>query len=99
MKEDRFKDRGPITKSKFPKNKTIKILEILADDATLAPSQSLKNAQDAVKTGLKSPEIYQIILKRSIELGLNEKAVNDYLEEASQEFPQLKPEFEKIISG
>lgn len=86
-------------KSKFPKNKTIKILEILADDATLAPSQSLKNAQDAVKTGLKSPEIYQIILKRSIELGLNEKAVNDYLIEASQEFPQLKPEFEKIISG
>ncbi|MEE3078679.1 MAG: hypothetical protein VX341_05025 [Bdellovibrionota bacterium] len=86
-------------KSKFPKNKTIKILEILAADATLAPSQSLKNAQDAVKTGLKSPEIYQIILKRSIELGLNEKAVNDYLVEASQEFPQLKPEFEKIISG
>ncbi len=85
-------------KSKFPKNKTIKTLEILADDASLPPSKSLKNAQDAVKSGLKSPEIYQIILKRSLELGLNESTIKDYLNEACQEFPQLSTEFEKIVN-
>ena len=85
-------------KSKFPKNKVIKTLEILANDASLPPSQSLKNAQDAVKSGLKSPEIYQIILKRSLELGLNESTINDYLAEACKEFPQLSVEFEKIAS-
>ncbi len=85
-------------KTRFPKNKTIKVLEILADDAQLAPSESLRNAQDALKDGLISPEIYEVILKRSVELGLNQATINDYLNEASNEFPNLKSQFEKIVS-
>ncbi len=86
-------------KAKFPKNKTIKVLEVLADDSQLTPSESLKNAQDALKEGLSSPEIFEVILNRAVELGLNSATIQEFLDNATKEFPNLKPQFEKIVNG
>jgi hypothetical protein len=85
--------------NKFPKNKNIKVLEVIVNDEQLKPAESLKVAQDALKDGLDSPEIHEIILKRVIELGLPERVLEESLETAVKSFPKLKSVFESVISA
>jgi len=85
--------------NKFPKNKNIKVLEVIVNDEQLKPAESLKIAQDALKSGLDSPEIHEIIIKRAIELGLPERVLDESLESAVKSFPKLKSVFETIISN
>ncbi len=85
--------------NKFPKNKNIKVLEVIVNDEQLKPAESLKVAQDALKSGLDSPEIHEIILKRAVELGLPERVIEDSMEQATKSFPKLKNVFESVISA
>ncbi|EQC43100.1 hypothetical protein [Bacteriovorax sp. DB6_IX] len=85
--------------NKFPKNKNIKVLEVIVNDEQLKPAESLKYAQDALKSGLDSPEIHEIIIKRAIELGLPERVLEESLEAAIKSFPKLKSVFESLASS
>ncbi|EQC43943.1 hypothetical protein [Bacteriovorax sp. Seq25_V] len=86
-------------RKRFPNNKNIKVLEILIDDDKLKPAESLKNAQNAVKSGLDMPEIHEIILRRTVELGLPERIIEESLDNACKSFPNLKSVFEEILSS
>lgn len=85
-------------KKRFPNNKNIQILEILMEDDYLTPAESLKNTQNALKSGLDLPEIHEIILKRSVQLQLPERLILESLENACKSFPTLKSSFESIVS-
>ena len=85
--------------NKFPKNKNIKVLEVIVNDEQLKPAESLKVAQDALKSGLDSPEIHEIILKRAVELGLPDRVIEDSMDQATKSFPKLKSIFEGVISA
>ncbi len=82
---------------RFPNNKSIKVLEVLMNDDKLKPAESLKGAQNAIKSGLDMPEIHEIILRRTVELGLPERMIQESLENACKSFPNLKNVFEEIL--
>lgn len=84
--------------NKFPKNKNIQVLEIIVNDDQLKPAESLKQAQDSIKAGLNTPELHEIVLKRTIELGLPERVLEENLENACKDFPNLKAVFEKVVN-
>lgn len=84
-------------KKRFPNNKNIKILEIIMEDDLLSPAESLKNTQNALKSGLDLPEIHEIILKRSVQLHLPERLINESLDNACKSYPNLKASFESIV--
>lgn len=86
-------------KKRFPNNKNIKLLEVMLDDDKLKPAESLKNAHNALKGGLDLPEIHEIILKRSMELGLSDKLIEESLEQACKSYPNLKNIFEGLVQN
>lgn len=58
------------------------------------PEQVLVKARELMSRGVKSPEIYRIMIKTTMELGKKGTFLEDLIFEASRDYPELGPEFQ-----
>ncbi|MCB9063161.1 MAG: hypothetical protein H6622_16675 [Halobacteriovoraceae bacterium] len=85
-------------KEEFPDSLEIRIMEVVANDVSLSPADSLKKTIEIIRSGFKAPEFYKIIIERSIELDLSKRLINTHLNEAITEFPEHRETFEKLVA-
>ncbi len=70
-------------------------LQIFASSST-APEQVLVKARELISKGIKSPDIYRVMIKTSVQLGKKGAFLEDLLFEAKRDFPELGAEFQDI---
>ncbi len=83
-------------KEKFPKYENAPLMDALVTDKDSTPSQALKMAIDTLNSGFKSEELYEIIIKRSIEMDRNKESTQEWYDQAVKIYPKLKPRLDKI---
>lgn len=60
------------------------------------PEQVLVKGRELIAKGIKSPELYRVMIKTSVELGKKGAFLEDLLFEAKRNFPELDAEFQDI---
>lgn len=83
-------------KEKFPKYENAPLMDALVTDKDSTPSQALKMAIDTLNSGFKSEELYEIIIKRSIEMDRNKESTQEWYDQALKIYPNMKPRLDKI---
>lgn len=56
----------------------------------------LVRARELISRGIKSPEVYRVMIETSLKLGKKGAFLDDLLFEASRNFPELGPEFQAL---
>lgn len=70
-------------------------LQLFAHSAD-TPEQVLVKGRELIAKGIKSPELYRVMIKTSVELGKKGAFLEDLLFEAKKNFPELAVEFQDI---
>lgn len=84
--------------AQFPESREIRILEVLVGNLQATAAEGLKLVQDSIQKGLKSPELYEVLIKRAIEMNLAKQKVEEHYEKACRDFPDKRNSFEELIS-
>jgi len=73
----------------------MEIIKFKIDDQTLPANESLQLGVSLLGEGVKELGVYEIIIKRSIEVGRRKEVVNDYIDDAIHLFPDEASRFSK----
>ncbi|MFW5887682.1 MAG: tetratricopeptide repeat protein [Bacteriovoracia bacterium] len=82
--------------SEYRTNPEVIVMELEVFDHFGNAAQILKRATDSLNNGIKDPVVYDIIIKRSLELGKIDYAKEQCFK-AKQEFPELQAHFNSYL--
>lgn len=86
-------------KEKFPEYANAPLMDALVADKDSTASQALKVAIDTLNDGFKSEELFEIIIKRSIEINRNSDSTREWYEQAIKFFPNMKVRLNKYYKS
>ena len=86
-------------KEKFPKYENAPLMDALVADKDSTASQSLKMAIDTLNSGYKSEELYEIIIKRSIDMNRKQESIQEWYEQAIKVYPNMKSRLNKFYNS
>ncbi|RZF21143.1 tetratricopeptide repeat protein [Halobacteriovorax vibrionivorans] len=86
-------------KEKFPKYENAPLMDALVADKDSTASQSLKMAIDTLNSGFKSEELFEIIIKRSVDMNRKEESIQEWYEQAIKIYPHMKSRLNKFYNA
>ncbi|EPZ51380.1 tetratricopeptide repeat protein [Bacteriovorax sp. BAL6_X] len=85
-------------KEKFPQYENAPLMDALVCDKDSTASQSLKMAIDTLNSGYTSEILYEIIIKRSVEMKRKKESTQEWYEQALKIYPNMKVRLDKFYN-
>ncbi|MFG1591772.1 tetratricopeptide repeat protein [Halobacteriovorax sp. CON-3] len=86
-------------KEKFPQYENAPLMDALVCDKDSTASQSLKMAIDTINSGYSSEILYEIIIKRSVEMKRKKESTQEWYEQALKIYPNMKVRLDKFYNA
>lgn len=77
----------------------VRMAELMRMDRLSPPIQTLQHAINLFRQGFRARELFEILLKRSVELKRSNVNIDDILHAAEKAFPELKAHFAELAAA